>query len=349
MAVMTPTGLYPSFAEMAENRGLIEGVMFDLGNAEEDYIAGKVASPVVFPTAPRENEMNIDYRGQHGRIARMGMWGAYGTARTSKVAIGQRAIPVEGQPFDPLTYDSTKYFNSYAIPAETVAELDGLGIDALLMVLSIPRTQVLVNREAEWASVFGTAANWQSTAAAATAWDQSGADPLGDIQKLRENVGKYGRPDTIIMSARVAFTLARLLGYNMTGATPMTLTPDVVTDDQLVAMLKAKFAVDKVWIASAVTETSAVPNTSVTDYIWSDNVWIGRIGEELRANESGNVPAMRRSAVASIVSQPLYADIIGPRINGENNDTYVARVRMAESLNVVYPQLGGVLTGVLTP
>lgn len=349
MAVVSPQGLYPSFAEMADNRGLIEGVMFDLGNAEEDYIAGKIASPVAFPSAARDNEMNIDYRGLHGRIARMGLWGAYGTARSSKVAFGQRAIPVEGQHFDPLQYQASKYFNSYSIDAETVAELDGLGIDGLAMVLSIPRTQVLVNREAEWASLFTTVANWTTTASATTAWDASGADPLGDIQGLRADVGKYGRPDTIIMSARVAYVLARLLGYNMTAASPMTLTPDVVTDEQLVALLKAKFAFDNVFIASAVTETSPVENSSSPDYVWGDNVWVGRIGEPLRATESGNVPALRRSAIAAIVAQPLYADIIGPRINGENNDSYVARVRMSESVNVVYPQLGGVLTGVLTP
>lgn len=349
MAVVSPQGLYPSFDEMAANRGIIEGVMFDLGNAEEDYIAGKIASPVAFPSAPRENKMGIDARGLHGRIARMGIWGAYGTARASKVAFGQRAIPVEGQHFDPLQYQAQKYSNSYSIDAEMVAELDSLGIDGLAMVLSIPRTQVLINREKEWASLFTTVANWTTTASATTAWDASGADPLGDIQGLRIEVGKYGRPDTIIMSARVAYTLAQLLGYNMTAASPVTLTPDVVTNEQLIAMLKAKFAFDNVFIASAVGETSPVESASAPDYVWGDNVWVGRIGDQLRATETGAVPALRRAAVAAIVAQPLYADFLPPEYNSENNDSYIARVRMSESVNVVYPQLGGVLTGVLTP
>lgn len=349
MAVVSPQGLYPSFASMAENKGLIEGIMFDLGNNDEDYVAGKIASPVAFPSAARTNEMNIDARGLHGRIARMGLWGAFGTARPSKVAFGQRAIPVEGQPFDPLHYDGQKYFNSYTLDAETVAEIEELGVAGLVMLLNIPRKQVLVNREAEWASLFGTAANWTQTASAATAWDQASAKPLEDIQDFRALLAKGGcSADTMIVSAPVAFALAKRLGYTATNNSPFTVTPDVVTDDELVAMLKAKFAFSNIYIAKAITETSTVANTSVTDFIWGDTVWIGRIGEALQANSSGNVPALRQSAVASIVAQPLYADIIGPRINGENNDSYVARVRMIESLNIVYPQLGGVLTGVLT-
>ena len=349
MTMISPQGLYPSFSSLATNRGLIDGIMFDLGNADEDYVAGKIAAPVSFAGAPRANEMGIDARGLHGRIARMGLWGAFGNARTSKVAFGQRGIPVEGQPFDPLTYDGTKYYNTYSIDAETVAEIEELGVDGLKMILSIPRTQVLVNREAEWAALFGTVSNWTSTVSVSTAWDQAGATPLQDIQDFRIEVGKFGKPDTMILSAPVAYALAARLGYYMNSATPVTVTPDVLTEDQLVGMLKAKFGFANVYIAGALTETSTVANSSTTDYIWGDTVWIGRIGEALAANSSGNVSALRRSAVASIVAQPLFADIVPALQNAENNDSYIARVRMIESLNIVYPQLGGVITGVLTP
>ncbi len=350
MAMVSPTGLYPSFSSLATNRGLIEGIMFDLGNKDSDYIAGKIASPVSFPQAARENEMGIDARGLHGRIARMGMWGAFGTARSSKVAFGQRAIPVEGQPFDPLTYEGTKYFNSFGLDAETVAEIEELGVDALAQLLSIPRKQVLVNREAEWAAMFGTVANWSTTAAAATAWDQSGSTPLEDIQDMRADLAHKGcLADTIIISAPVAFALAKRLGYTATQSSPFTLTPDIVNDDQLVSILKAKFAFANVYIGRALTETSPIPNTSVTDFVWGDAVWVGQIGEALSANSNGNVSSLRQSAVASIMAQPLFADIVPALQSSENDDVYTARVRMIESLNIVYPNLGGTITGVLTP
>lgn len=346
----SPIGYFPSFEEMAQSRPIIEGIMFDLGNREEDYIAGKIASPVAMPSAPRENEMNIDARGLWGRIARMGLWGAFGTARPSKVGKGQRGIPVEGQPFDPVTYESQKLYNTFSIDAETAAELEEFGIDGLAMLIAIPRTQVLVNREAEWAALFGTSGNWTASAAAATAWDQSGATPLTDIQNLRRDVAKSGvRPDTLILSAPVAYQLESLLGYTMSSTSPVAVTQDIVTDEQLVATMKAKFGFDNVFIGNAKTETSTVPNVSVSEWVWGDTVWVGHIGEQLRATSAGNVPAMRQSAVASIIAQPLYADVIGPRIDANNTDCYTARVRMNEALTIVYPQLGGVLTGVLTP
>lgn len=349
MAMVSPTGLYPSFSSLATNRGLIEGLMFDLGNADDDYIAGKIASPVAFPEAARENEMGIDARGLHGRIARKGMWGAFGTARSSKVAYGQRGIPVEGQPFDPLTYEGTKYYNTYGIDAETVAEVEEIGVDALKELISVPRTQVLVNREAEWAALFGTVANWSTTAAVSTAWDQSGCTPLEDIQHFRAALSHKGcLADTIILSAPVAFELAARLGYTATQSSPFTLTPDVLNEDQLVAVLKAKFAFKHVYIGRALTETSPIPNTSVTDFVWGDAVWIGQIGEPLLASSRG-VTDLRRSAVASIVAQPLFADIVPALQSANNDDVYTARVRMNESLNIVYPNLGGTLTGVLTP
>ena len=39
MATMSPTGLFPSFEAMAANARLIEGLMFDLGNEPDEYLA----------------------------------------------------------------------------------------------------------------------------------------------------------------------------------------------------------------------------------------------------------------------------------------------------------------------
>ena len=77
-------------------------------------------------------------------------------------------------------------------------------------------------------------------------------------------------------------------------------------------------------------------------------MWIGKLGlEGGRASSTGRVSA-RKSALVNVVAQELYADVIGPRINGEHDDTYVARVRMIEALAIPYSQLGGTITGILS-
>ena len=344
MAMTTATGLFPSFEALATNTRLIEGLMFDLGNEPDEYLAGKIVAPVEFPTAERQNEMGIDGRALHGKIARMALWGAYGNARPGKVAFGQRAVPVEGQEVDPLDYEGQKYFNSYAIPVETLAEIEEWGVDAFEEMLEIPRTQVLVDREADWAALFGTTANWGNTQAATAVWTSSSATPIQDIQNLRTKIEKFGRPDTMIMSQTVANVLAANEAFN----SPRQLTVDraILTMDQLAEIIRARFGIDNVYIASAKAETSRDPTDPDPQYIWGNTVWMGRIGDAMRATSTGRVRA-RRSAVASIVAQPLFADVIGPRINGEHDDTYVARVRMIENLSIIYKELGGTLTGVL--
>lgn len=347
MATMSPTGLFPSFEAMAANSRLIEGLMFDLGNEPDEYLAGKILAPVEFPAQEKQNEMNIDGRALHGKIARMAMWGAYGQARPSKIAFGQRLVPVVGQEFDPLDYEGTKYGNTYSIPVETIAEIEEWGVDAFEEMLEIPRTQVLVSREADWAALFGTVSNWATTYAATTPWDAaSGSTPIQDIQHVRNLVSKYGKPDTMILGVEAANTLLANEAFN--GPRQVTIDRATLTEDQLVEILKARFGFENIYIGSAKTETSADPSNPDPQFIWGSTVWIGRLGEAMRATSTGRVRA-RRSAVASIVAQPLYADVIGPRINGENDDQYVARVRMIESLNIVQNVLGATITGVVTP
>ena len=345
MATMNPTGIYPSFAAMAANARLIEGLMFDLGNGDDEYLAGKICAPVTFPATDIQNEMNIDGRGLHGKIARMAMWGAFGQARPSKIAYGQRLIPVAGQEYDPLDYEGTKYGNSYNLSVEDVAEIEEIGVDAFKWFLDIPRTQVLVAREADWAALFSTTANWASTVAAATPWTaSSGSTPIQDIQNLRNKVSKFGVPDTMILGVEAANALLANEAFN--GPRQTTVDRATLTTEQLVEILKFRFGFENIYIGTAKAETSPDPSNSDPQFIWGSTVWIGKIGEAMSATSTGRVRA-RSAAVASIVAQPLYADVIGPRINAENDDSYIARVRMIESLNVVYDVLGGTLTGVV--
>lgn len=354
MSMVTPTALYPSFASLVQNNPLIQGLLFDLGNEPSDYLAGKIVSAVQFPEAARTNEMGVDGRALHGLIARTKLWGDYGTGRKTKVAFGERAIPVEGKELDPLHFEAEKLFASYKIPVEKIAEIEEWGIDAFREMLEIPRTQVLIDREANWANLFGTTANWSTTLVAgktiagsgtAHPWDTSASNPVHDIQLVRAAVDKFGRADTMILGIEAANVLLDNSAFN----TPRQMTVDraILTEDQLAEIIKARFGFDNVFIGRAVGETSTVPGTSSTSNIWGATVWIGRLGEAMRASSSGTVNA-RRSAVANVVAQDLYADVIGPAINGEHDDTFVARVRMIESLNVVYPQLGATITGILS-
>ena len=346
MGMTTPTGLFPRFETLAANPQIVKGVMFDLGNMPDDYLAGKILAPVVFPPSDRPNEMEIDGRALHGKILRKNLWGSYGVAQSSTVAFGQRAIPVEGQDIDPLDFNGKKYFNSYAIEVEKLAEIEEWGIEAFRDMMEIPRTQVLVNREAEWASLFGTVANWDNTTAVTTPWNQAGSTPIQDIQAMRTDIAKFGTPDTIIMSEVVANALAANEAFN--SPRQMTVDRAILTNDQLAEILQARFGL-RVHIASAKAETSRDPANPSPQYIWGNTVWIGRLdadGGDIRATSGGRVTA-RRAAAINVVAQNLYADVIGPRINGEHDDTYVARVRMIESLDVVYSQLGGTLTNVI--
>lgn len=353
MGVNTPTALFPSFAKLAENNRLIEGVLYDLGNEDNDYLAGKIVGPAAFPSAPL-GEMNVDGRALHGMITRMSLWGAYGTGRKTKVAYGERGVPVEGRELDPLIYNGEKLFATYDIPVEKVAMIEEWGIDAFKETLEIPRRQLLIDREVNWANLFATTANWSTTLVAgktiagsgtAHPWDTSASNPVHDIQLVRAAVDKFGRADTMILGIDAANVLVDNAAFNTTRS--MDVDRAILTEDQLAAIIKARFGFDNVYIGRAVAENSTVPGTSNTGTIWGSTVWIGRLGETPRATSGGTVAA-RRSAVVNVVAQELYADVVGPKINVNNDDNYVARCRMIESLNVVYPQLGATITGILS-
>jgi len=347
MGVVTPTALYPSFETLALNNRIIEGLMLELGNEPSEYLAGKILAPVAFPDGGYQNEMGIDGRALHGLIARRALWGSYGTAKDTTVAFGQRAIPVEGQELDPLQYNGKKYFASYKIPVETMAEIEEWGIDAMYDLLWIPREQVLIDRELAWATLFGTTANWAYTAAAATAWDQAGSNPVIDIQAARAEVNKYGVADTMILGIEAANVLVANVAFN--GTRPLDVDRAILTEGQLVDIIKSRFGFANVYIGTAHAETSRVPGTSSPSAIWGSTVWIGKLADgEMRASSTGRVSS-RKTALVNVVAQDLYADVIGPRINGEHDDTYVARVRMIEDLVVPYSQLGATITGVVTP
>ena len=344
MATVTPTSNYPSFVSMANDARLIQGILFDLGNEPDQYIAGKICSPVAFPTPPRENELGIDGRALHGRIARRALFGAYGDpTRSGKVAFGQRAVPIEGREMDPLFFATSKYFNSYSIPAEKMAEIEEWGIDAFVDIIEEPRTQVLIDREKDWATLFSTTGNWTTTASASKYWTAADSNPVADINNLRKTMSKYGVVDTLILGIDAAYLLMANVTFN--GARPMDVDRAILTEDQLVDILKSRFGFQNIFIGRAVAETSRKASTPNPVSIWGNTVWMGRIGDQLRGTSSGSVEA-RRSAVVNVVSQELFADVIGPRINPENNDCYCSRVRMAESLTVAYPQLGATLTGI---
>jgi len=354
MGVNTPTALFPSFAKLCENNRLIEGVLYDLGNDDSDYLAGKIVAPVAFPQGGQLGEMNIDGRALHGMITRMSLWGAYGTGRKTSVAFGERAVPVEGRELDPLIYNGEKLFASYKIPVEKVSEIEEWGIDAFKETLDIPRRQLLIDREVNWANLFSTTANWSTTLVAgktlagsgtAHPWDTSASNPVHDIQLVRAAVDKFGRADTMILGVDAANVLVDNSAFNTTRQ--LTVDRAILTEDQLAEIIKARFGFDNVYIGHAVGENSTVPGTSSTSTIWGSTVWIGRLGETPRATSGGAVTA-RRSAVVNVVAQQLYADVVGPKINAESDDSYIARVRMIESLNVVYPQLGATITGILS-
>ena len=355
MGTVTPTALFPSFEALAANNRIIDGLMMELGNEPYEYLAGKIVGAVRFPDGERGNEMGIDGRALHGLIARRALWGSYGTGKKTTVAYGERAVPVEGQDVNPLEYNGQKYFASYKIPVETMAEIEEWGVDAMYDLLRIPREQVLIDRELAWANLFATTSNWGTTLVAgksisgsgtAHPWDTAASTPVQDIQAVRAAVNKYGIADTMILGVDAANALVANTAFN--GTRPMDVDRAILTDDQLVEIIKARFGFANVYIGRAHAETSRVPTTSAPSAIWGSTVWIGKLDlGESRGTSTGRVAA-KKSALVNVVAQDLFADVIGPRINGEHDDTYVARVRMIESLAIPYSQLGGTITGILT-
>lgn len=355
MGTVTPTGIFPRFSALAADNRIIENLMLGLGNEPSQYLAGKLVAPVRFPGEAPRNEMGIDSRALHGLIARRSLWGAYGTGKKTTVAFGERAVPVEGQDVDPLEYNGQKYFASYAIPVETMAMIESWGVDAFEDLLRIPREQVLIDREIAWAALFSTVGNWSNTLVAgktisgsgtAHPWDTPAATPVQDIQAIRAAVDKYGYADTMILGVEAANVLVDNAAFN--GSRPMDVDRAILSDDQLVEILKSRFGFKNVYIGRAHAETSRVPSTSSPSAIWGSTVWIGQLGlDSGRGSETGYVTT-QKTALVNVVAQEPYADVIGPRINGEHDDTYVARVRMIEALSLPYPQLGGTITGVLS-
>lgn len=338
MAYGYSPSIFPVFSQLALDKNVLQGIVFDLVNEDERFVAGKIFEEVGVGGPKKEGVTPANFAGTILR-GKLDAW--YGNpARDGYVNWGSEAIQVEGAQLDPLTYKTSKLFYQSSTPREVVAVQEAQGVKGMARAMRPAFEQLRLARERRYASFCTTAANWNTGAnlaiTAGSEWDSSTpGNPIADIFGVVAKLSKFREPDTMVIGTNAAFAL--MANTNFLSLTELKDRQGLATKDEMVNLLKNRFGFKKILIAGANANTSKNKTPSI-DNIWGDNVWIGFTGDPSFSSDS----TISAGSVAgiSVIAEPL-------TLEGDVDkatQSFISRAWLQEDIVAIHTELGAVIS-----
>jgi hypothetical protein len=339
-------GINPTIAAARPVDPVLQGIVSGLANASDEYIADQISRMI---GAMRRPSMEVGgtqaFSGTIQRFAPAAWFGR--PADRGAVGWGVEATKVVGVQLDPMTYLARKYFYQNQIAREKLAltaeAAGGYGAAQQTFGLAPAVEALVIEREATYANLFFTAANWLAgnnlAIPGGAEWDTAAGDPIGDITGVIRAINLAGGPvDGCILGADTAYALSVSNAFNNFRSTNEDRSN--MSFDMVISTLKARFGFKEVLIgrARANTSNADAAGTLTNAFQWGDSMFIGKFSDVSMSN-GANVTVRSQCAV-SIIPEDLMPD--------EEYDTktqsYVYTASMHEALSVVHNRLGGLIT-----
>jgi hypothetical protein len=338
--------VHPTIATARPVDPVLQGIASGIANSQGEYIADSISRMC---GAMRRSSMEVNGpQAFTGTIQRFAPAAWFGTPnKRGPVGWGAEFTESKGVPLDPMVYLARKYFHGNRIPREklsTVAEAAG-GFSAAQQTFGLAPAveELVIEREATYAGLFFTAANWLAgnnlAVPGGSEWNAAGGNPIGDITGVLRAIHlNGGQADAAILGADTAYALAVSNPFNNFRET--TVDRSNMDFDTIKSTLKARFGFKEVLIGMARANTSnADAALTLTNlFMWNDSMWIGRLAD-LSAANGANVD-VRAQAVVSVIPEDLMAD----EFYDVTTQSWIYTASMHEALNVVHNRLGGLIT-----
>lgn len=330
--------IFPVFSQLALDKNVLQGIVFDLVNAEEGFVADKIFEEVGVGGPKKQGVQPANFAGTILR-GKLDSW--YGNpARDGYVNWGSEPINVEGAQLDPLTYKTSKSYFECSTPREVVAVMEAQGVKGMARAMRPAFEQLRLARERRYADFCTTAANWNTSAnlaiTAGSEWDSATpGNPIEDIFGVVRKLSKFRKPDTMVLGVDAAFAL--MANTNFLSLTELKDRQGLATRDEMIKLLENRFGFKKILIAEANANTSKNKTPNIAN-IWGDNVWIGFTGDPSFSSDS-TISAGSVAGV-SVIAEPitLEGDV------DKRTQSFISRCWLQEDLVTIHAELGAVIS-----
>ena len=338
---------FPTAAGYRPTDPMLRGFIGGLANANGNLIADALIKPIFTARMVDTSKGLKEENYSTGTIQRFKADAWFGDP-TSGGAVGPGGdIPeVRGAELDPMTYAVAKYPKRGSVPREVMQDAQLAGLDAsaraYAMLFGQATNQLQIEKEQRYATLLQTEANWSTntaTIAAGDGWNNTGSDPIGDLNAMFHKISAFGSaPTDLVLPRQAVIDLQTNAALNEFRATTGDRT--MLSVPQLVEALRGFFGFVRVHLGMGIANTSPTPGTLVTGDIWTDSVWMGSVttGSSLL---KGNV-ALGQTALASVVAEDWSQEQF---YRGENQ-VHVGNVWYRQWEGIVMEQLGGLIVDV---
>ena len=266
-------------------------------------------------------------------------------------ARGAKAQPIRDGDTGTVAISITDYALSHFTPSIDLFN-DQLPGSAEERALRRLHKTLAIKREARAAALMMTAANWDTTSAAAVKWDAVTGQPISDLLSLQQLVRGVGgfMPNSLILPWTTLRAIAKnnevrevLIGTGSATSTPRSLP---LADDAVLAAISGITGIPRanIWVPGAQSNTANPGQTVARADIWdSTKVWMGLMGSTEYAQTKTGI---RMDAIAA-------ADFragSGVDVQAEDMINPNGRLQVVSELHdyrIVEDTLGYVFTGVL--
>ena len=300
-----------------------------------------------------------------GTIQRLAEGAMFGDPSTDEIVGRGETYPIdEGAEYDPMEFVADKYGRMVQVPWEDQHMVQsGASPNAMVQLAKIVQT-LRLKREARFASLFMTAANWRTavTLGATQKWDQTTSDPNEDFADAIYGVEGFGvSPNVCILGRKAADDLRKNGAFLEFDS--YTIDRTIMSNERLADVIKSRYNIEHVFIGTATHKTATDLQTAnlTAVNVWDDDVWIGYLpmspsGAPLNGpgvgqlNATGDLFPMQSMAAARVVVEDWTVETAlnseaGP---GFTADVDLHKVRYSESIFAVLPGLGATIAATST-